>query len=179
MPAPRLAELATAVPAHVLDQDAIRAAAAEHGIFGDALRVNSPMWRVFDNAGIATRRSCMPIEWHARGHGWRERSQVYLESALALLETARATAWRAPVAASRRSMRGDRRHHWHRDALARGASAQPAAVAQRHHPPADLRPAAPAAGLARAADPCADPRRRVLLLVVEFAPHLPAAGTAR
>src|SRR5262245_17759364 len=87
-PTPRLAALATAVPPYVLDQDAIRAAAAERRVFGDALRVDTPMWRVFDNAGIATRRSCVPIEWHTREHGWGERARVYLDSALALLETA-------------------------------------------------------------------------------------------
>jgi len=172
MPAPRLAGLATAVPAHVLDQDAIRAAAAEHGIFGDALRVNSPMWRVFDNAGIATRRSCMPIEWHARGHGWRERSQVYLDSALALLETAardcvaRAGCGFAEI-----------------DAVVTVGTTGIATPSLEAHllnrlplrndiirlPIFGLGCAGGVVGLARAADLVrADPRRRVLLLVVEL-----------
>src|SRR5258708_34837448 len=42
----------------------------------------------FTNAGIATRYSCVPPDWYERDHGWAERSQLYVENALDLLERA-------------------------------------------------------------------------------------------
>jgi alkylresorcinol/alkylpyrone synthase len=42
---------------------------------------------VFANSGIRRRSSCVPIDWYDRTHGWGERSRVYRESALDLLET--------------------------------------------------------------------------------------------
>jgi alkylresorcinol/alkylpyrone synthase len=43
---------------------------------------------VYGNAGVERRYACVPIDWHDRLHGWRERSEIYLESAVALLERA-------------------------------------------------------------------------------------------
>jgi alkylresorcinol/alkylpyrone synthase len=81
--APRLMSIATAVPAHPLDQDdVIRRVRA---LFGAA----PPLERllpVFANSGIRTRYSCVPIDWYDRRHGWAERNRVYISGALELLE---------------------------------------------------------------------------------------------
>jgi alkylresorcinol/alkylpyrone synthase len=172
-PVPRLAALATSVPPYVLDQDAIRAAALEYGIFGDMLRVNSPMWRVFDNAGIDTRRSVAPIEWHAaHGHGWAERARVYLDGALQLLENA-----------ARDCLARAGRRFEEIDAVVTVGTTGIATPSLEAHllnrlplrsdiirlPIFGLGCAGGVLGLARAADLVrADPRRRVLLLVVEL-----------
>ena len=43
---------------------------------------------MFGNTGIERRYSCVPIEWYENLHEWPERNQVYLDSALDLLESA-------------------------------------------------------------------------------------------
>ena len=43
---------------------------------------------MFGNTGIERRYSCVPIEWYERLHDWPERNQVYLDSAIDLLESA-------------------------------------------------------------------------------------------
>jgi alkylresorcinol/alkylpyrone synthase len=80
---PRLLALKTAGPSHVLHQEDV-ARRAEH-LFasrGDIAR----LMPVFANTGIATRYSCVPISWYGEDHGWRERTALYLEHSLALLE---------------------------------------------------------------------------------------------
>jgi alkylresorcinol/alkylpyrone synthase len=61
----------------------VRALFAEVG--DDAIERLMP---VYSNTGIEQRHSCVPIDWHSSLHGWRERNQIYLESALELLERA-------------------------------------------------------------------------------------------
>jgi len=41
---------------------------------------------VFDNTGIETRYSCVPIDWYTRAHGWKERTELYLQNSVDLLE---------------------------------------------------------------------------------------------
>ncbi len=43
---------------------------------------------VFDNAGIETRYSCVPLEWYLEPSSWKDRNQLFLENALELLEAA-------------------------------------------------------------------------------------------
>ncbi len=43
---------------------------------------------VFRNAGIDRRFSCVPIDWYAAPHGWRDRNALYIEHATELLERA-------------------------------------------------------------------------------------------
>ncbi len=43
---------------------------------------------VFDNAGIATRYSCVPLDWYLEPHGWKERNALYLDNAVELLSRA-------------------------------------------------------------------------------------------
>jgi alkylresorcinol/alkylpyrone synthase len=84
MTEPRLLALATAVPPYTLHQSDVRARARH--LFIDAAGEMERLLPVFENAGIATRYSCVPIEWYDTPCGWRERNRIYLENALALLE---------------------------------------------------------------------------------------------
>ncbi len=87
MPAlPRLLSLATAVPAHRIEQNDVKQFG--RSIFsgrGDDLTRLMP---VYDNAGIRIRYASRPLSWLAEDHGWRERSDAYVGSALTLLQQA-------------------------------------------------------------------------------------------
>lgn len=83
-PEPRLLALGTAVPPYVLHQEEVQRRAAV--LFEDAGGVVERLLPVFGNAGIATRYSCVPIEWYETPHGWRERHRLYIDNALVLLE---------------------------------------------------------------------------------------------
>jgi alkylresorcinol/alkylpyrone synthase len=78
----RLRALSTAVPPFVLKQTDVRARA--EAIFrGKDIERMIP---VFMNAGVARRYSCVPIEWYEQHHGWADRSALYVENAVDLLE---------------------------------------------------------------------------------------------
>jgi alkylresorcinol/alkylpyrone synthase len=84
MPAqPRILALQTAVPPFVLDQDAVSARARV--LFAGRPDIER-MLPVYANTGIARRYSCVPIEWYAEPHGWRDRTALYVENAVALFE---------------------------------------------------------------------------------------------
>ena len=87
---PRILSVATAVPPYRLDQDDVARRVSL------ALGPRSPeivrLLPTFGNAGIGRRYSCVPIDWYERPHDWPERNEIYLESALALLEEATRTA---------------------------------------------------------------------------------------
>lgn len=87
---PRLSSLATAVPEHVLPQAATREAAGR--LFRDRLGEVDRLLPLFDNAGIAQRYSCLPLEEHLRTRGFAERNRLCLEHAEALLCRAGAAA---------------------------------------------------------------------------------------
>lgn len=81
---PRLIALQTRVPPFPVDQgDAARRAAMLFEGHPEILRLLS----VFDNTGIETRYSCVPIDWYMEGHGWKERTELYLKNSVDLLET--------------------------------------------------------------------------------------------
>src|SRR3954451_22828201 len=82
---PRLLGVATAVPPFLLDQsDVVERVKLLFGRSPDLDR----LLPVFLNTGIERRYSCVPIEWYDRAHGWPERTRIYLDSALDLLEAA-------------------------------------------------------------------------------------------
>ncbi len=87
MPAePRLLSLATAVPPYRLPQPDVAAMAPE--IFaglGGRLECLLP---VYKNAGIATRYSCVPLDWYLKPSGWKERNALYVDNALTLIAQA-------------------------------------------------------------------------------------------
>lgn len=94
---PSLLSIATAVPDHRLDQRDVAAVALR--LFDRERSEIDRLMPVFENAGIASRHSCVPFDWYLQPHGWRERNQLYLENATALLADA---AERALAAAGRR-----------------------------------------------------------------------------
>ena len=77
--APRLTALATAVPPHVLHQAEVRRRVL--ALFDGIER----MLPVYENAGIDTRYSCVPIEWYLTPSTWRERNALYIDNAVRLL----------------------------------------------------------------------------------------------
>ncbi|MFQ5959523.1 MAG: type III polyketide synthase [Alphaproteobacteria bacterium] len=96
---PRLLSVATSVPPYRLDQCDVmkRAARLFDGAFGDLDRLLG----VFKNAEIATRYSCVPIEWYMHDHGFAERNRIYLDNAVALLERAAGEALEAAALTAR------------------------------------------------------------------------------
>lgn len=85
-PSPRLLSLATAVPSHILRQEEVALGAAE--VFADSGGERDRFGQVFRNAAIETRRSCVPLEWFLRSHGFAERNALYLDHAVDLLAEA-------------------------------------------------------------------------------------------
>jgi alkylresorcinol/alkylpyrone synthase len=82
-PVPRLSSLATRVPPYQLDQEQVVQRVA--ALFADAPELQRVL-PVFATSGIRRRYSCVPIDWYDRRHGWPERTRVYREAALDLLE---------------------------------------------------------------------------------------------
>jgi len=85
-PRPRLLGLATAVPPYRLDQSDV-IARAERLFDRDASEIDR-MMGVYDNAGIESRYSCVPLEWYEQPHGWQEKNRLFLTHAVDLLESA-------------------------------------------------------------------------------------------
>jgi alkylresorcinol/alkylpyrone synthase len=75
----RILSLATALPSHIVGQDAAKAKARE--LFGGRKALFDRLSGVFDNAGIDKRHTVAPIEWYGGDHGWEERNRLYLEAA--------------------------------------------------------------------------------------------------
>lgn len=83
---PALLGLATAVPPIVLRQPEIVARATS--LFDGRRSAIDRLLPVFENAGIETRYSCVPLDWYERDHSWSERNRLYVDNALTLLEQA-------------------------------------------------------------------------------------------
>src|SRR5437868_1004088 len=81
---PRLLALKSAVPPYVIAQS--EAARYARSLFAE-VRDIARLIPVFENTGIARRYSCVPIEWYVAEHGWMDRTQLYIENAVNLLET--------------------------------------------------------------------------------------------
>jgi alkylresorcinol/alkylpyrone synthase len=87
MPSPvRLISLATAVPPFVLRQEQVMAQARE--LFRDRSDEIVRLMPVYDNAGIRTRYSCVPLEWYQSAVGWKQRNALFVEHAVELLRRA-------------------------------------------------------------------------------------------
>jgi alkylresorcinol/alkylpyrone synthase len=95
----KLISLATAVPKHIVRQDA--AAEAARKMFGTRYDAFDRMAGVFHSAGIDKRHAVRPIEWYAEPRGWKERTAVYLEEGQALfIEAAKNALDKAQLKAS-------------------------------------------------------------------------------
>jgi len=81
---PRLLALKSAVPPYVIAQT--EAARYARGLFAE-VRDIARLIPVFENTGIRQRYSCVPIEWYVGEHGWMDRTRLYIENAVTLLET--------------------------------------------------------------------------------------------
>lgn len=79
-----ISAVATAVPEFVLHQSDVIARAAE--IFAPGVPDFDRFAPVYANAGVATRYSCVPIEWYGQPHTFTERNDLYIEHAMGLLE---------------------------------------------------------------------------------------------
>src|SRR3546814_13383197 len=79
-PAVTLSALASAVPQHVMRQeDVVRRVQA---LFGDRPLDIARLLPAFGNAGIETRRSCVPIEWYLRQSNWQDRNALFVHNAV-------------------------------------------------------------------------------------------------
>lgn len=85
-PQPRLVALATAVPPYELGQAEV--AERMRHLFPERSETMTRLLPVFGNAGIERRYSCVPIDWYETPRGWRERNEIYIGSAVDLLERA-------------------------------------------------------------------------------------------
>lgn len=83
---PRLLALATAVPEHTLHQREVMAAGQQ--LFGDAFADIDRLLPIYANAGIESRRSCVPLAWYLEDHGFAERNDLFLHHACDLLSEA-------------------------------------------------------------------------------------------
>ena len=77
-----LLSLATAVPRNEIDQRAVVQTIRE--LFAHRFSGFERMAAVFDNAGVASRQSVMPLDWYKRSRGWAERSEAYARGATEL-----------------------------------------------------------------------------------------------
>src|SRR3546814_6385735 len=57
-------------------------------LFGDRRLDIDRLLPAFGNAGIETRRSCVPIEWYLRPSNWKDRNALFVDNAVALLAEA-------------------------------------------------------------------------------------------
>jgi alkylresorcinol/alkylpyrone synthase len=80
---PRLLALKSAVPPYTLDQSDVSVRAAQ--LFQGRKDITR-LLPVFENTGIERRYSCVPIDWYAERHGWTDRTNLYVENAVALFE---------------------------------------------------------------------------------------------
>lgn len=83
-PIPRLISLATSNPKHILHQKDVLPAASEH--FSSNNPSFNRLMKVYMNANIETRRSCVDLDWYKKEHTFSERNSLYLEHGLDLIE---------------------------------------------------------------------------------------------
>ncbi len=80
----RLISIATAVPEHLIDQEAAKQQAKV--LFGSRIRDFDRLARVFESTGIERRYSVRPVPWFSEDHGWPDRTEAYLQGASELFE---------------------------------------------------------------------------------------------
>jgi len=168
--APRLAAIATAVPAHAASQAEARALVAH--MFRGSDAGSERLLAVFDHSGIERRHFCMPLEWYTHEHAFEEQNALYIEHALAL---GRAAAERALARAGITAHDVDHIVYVSTTGIATPSLDARLSLALGCRPECRRTPlwglgcAGGAAGLARARDlALADTAARVLLVAVEL-----------
>lgn len=87
MPSPaRLLSIATAVPPFALRQHEVIEEA--RSLFRERGAEIDRLLPVYDNAGIETRYSCVPLDWYRVPTGWKQRNALFVEHATELLRRA-------------------------------------------------------------------------------------------
>jgi alkylresorcinol/alkylpyrone synthase len=79
-----LSAVATALPEYVLHQSDVVARARD--IFAPDVPDFDRYTPIYANAGVATRYSCVPLEWYGQPHNFTERNDLYIENSVVLLE---------------------------------------------------------------------------------------------
>src|ERR1700744_6791045 len=80
---PRLLALSAAVPPYAIEQPEVAIRAAQ--LFSKVRDIERLM-PVFANTGIDKRYSCVPIDWYNADHVWKDRTKLYVENSVDLLE---------------------------------------------------------------------------------------------
>ncbi len=81
-----IAATGTAVPEHVLDQGRVREFARD--LFGGVVPNIDRLISAYDNAQIERRHFCVPLEWFAEEHSFREKNDLYIVNAIDLSKRA-------------------------------------------------------------------------------------------
>lgn len=81
-----LLALATAVPAHELRQPEVME--RSRLLFQASPNQIERLLPIYDNAGIERRYSCVPIDWYLEPHGWQERTALFIDHSVTLLQEA-------------------------------------------------------------------------------------------
>lgn len=97
---PSIAAVVSAPPPHVMPQAVAREITAAH--FRDRREDAARLAVIFENAGIETRRFCVPPEWFREPRSFREKNDLYIEWSTRLgAQAARACAARSGIALDR------------------------------------------------------------------------------
>lgn len=84
---PVILSVGTALPEHVIEQKDAKEFA--RGMFGESFRGDiDRLVGIFDNTEIERRHFCVPNDWFASDHTFREKNDLYIENAMALSEQA-------------------------------------------------------------------------------------------
>lgn len=84
---PAILSVGTALPEHTIEQKDAKEFA--RGMFGESFRGEiDRLVGIFDNTDIERRHFCVPNEWFASDHTFREKNDLYIENAMALSEQA-------------------------------------------------------------------------------------------
>ena len=81
-----LAAIASAAPDHVMRQEDVERRV--RALFGNRSLDIERLLPAFGNAGIETRRSCVPIEWFLTPSNWKDRNALFIDNAVDLLAQA-------------------------------------------------------------------------------------------
>lgn len=79
---PRIVATGTMLPDHVLTQKEVKQFA--HDIYGEAFSDIDRLMGVFDNTEIEQRHFCVPLDWFASEHSFKQKNDLHIECAIEL-----------------------------------------------------------------------------------------------
>ena len=83
---PTISAVATAVPQYILEQRHVKEFVRQ--MFGDVFPSIDRLISAYDNAQIDRRHFCVPMEWFAESHTFREKNDLYISHAIDLSKKA-------------------------------------------------------------------------------------------